>query len=100
MTPFPENFRCSICGTNADVAFPIQAKCCGTCAEKLKDYKDGFYRYSGWRLSLNGHFCEICGKVDIVYHIVNTRICHKCTIKLGKKQHEYQEWRKHVRRVI
>jgi ribosomal protein S27AE len=96
--PFKEEYICPLCESKADVVFPITMDLCPRCAEKVMERKD-IYWTAEKKIDVDGHFCVNCGEFSIVYYTVNTRICNKCTRRLGANQTKYREWLKIARKV-
>jgi DNA-directed RNA polymerase subunit RPC12/RpoP len=98
ITKFKEESVCAICGSKADVIFPVTIEACPDCAQKIMERKDVYWTAER-KIDITGRWCQICGRFSIVYWKINTRICHKCTINLGKNQRQYLEWLKLARKV-
>ncbi|MEM4104656.1 MAG: hypothetical protein QXF80_06655 [Thermoplasmatales archaeon] len=95
---FKEESVCAICSSKADFLFPITFDACPSCAEKIMERKDVYWEATK-KIDLSGHFCNICGNFSIVYYTINTRICHRCTVQLGKQQKRFRELMSIARKV-
>lgn len=89
-TKFPEEQVCALCDTVADTIFPIVGMVlCLKCGSEVKERKDILLSMKPYVRLNKSTFCARCGKTVYWGVAVNTRICHKCTVKAGvfEKQH-------------
>lgn len=99
ITPFPEEQPCALCDSTADVLFPIKMNLCPKCAQSVIERKDIFKRFKSFT-RLSGMKCDKCGEGNIQIYEVSTRICNKCTYKLGRQLKKRREAQKFARKVI
>jgi ribosomal protein S27E len=99
ITPFKEEKSCALCDRVADVLFPIGIELCPKCVVSVKERTD-IYKIIRKRVDFTGHFCFNCGNSSIVYYDVKTRVCHSCTVRLGKNQKQYREVSQIARKVV
>ncbi len=97
--PFPTETVCPLCDSKREYVFPVTLEVCYKDAERIMERTDVFRKYLGSKLVLNGQMCLVCGKNTTVIHKINTRICQKCTVKLGRNQKRYQSLLKYARKV-
>ncbi len=100
--PFPEEYMCPLCEEKKEYVFPVTLELCETCAMKVMERKDCYRMYVKTKIDFEkfGLYCHACGKSVPKVHVINTRVCQKCTVKLGKEQKRYQGLLKYARKVI
>jgi hypothetical protein len=91
--PFKEEKVCGLCESKCDVIFPVGPKLCQRCAMHAIGRTDVMNRWRG-KLEINGYRCDFCGSVVYFTMRVNTRVCNKCTIRLGKVTQANQVWQR------
>ena len=79
--------NCAICGTE-DYVFPSgELKIGDRCYQKMLDNGAEIVSHR-IGLSLKPYRCDVCGRKIYKYHVVQTYICNKCTIRIGQMAKE------------
>lgn len=98
--PFPEEKVCALCESKCDVIFPIAVKLCEPCAIRVMGRGDILKRWQR-KMDLTGYLCDWCGRNTYFPVLMNSRVCNKCTVKLGNQTKNNQiRVRYGARRVV
>ncbi len=100
VVPFPEEYVCPLCESKADVVFPIALELCEKCKDKVIERTDIWWRTSRKKFDPQGFYCLNCGRHVPVIYLYNTRVCNRCTMRLGKNQKRYLNLTKYARKVV
>jgi hypothetical protein len=98
--PFPTEYICPLCEEKKEFVFPVQLQLCPKCVQKVIERKDIYWVLTKRIVDMSGNMCLNCGTNSVVTYMVNTRICQKCTTRLGKNQKRYQAMLKYARKVV
>lgn len=99
MRKFPEEQPCALCDTTSEFIFPIQLDLCEKCIESVAERSDIWRTKIYKKVDFKGFRCLNCGNVVPIYYSVQTRVCRKCTTRLGKNQKRYHSQTKYARKV-
>ncbi len=98
--PVPVEAVCALCETKREYIFPVTLELCYTCANKIMERKDIYRAYVGKMMDLSGLYCISCNNWYPTIYKISTRICQKCTYRLGQNQKRYHNILKYARKII
>ena len=87
---------CALCGSKSDYVFPMKMLLCNKCTNDIAE-RDDVQKLITPHVGVG--YCANCGKHIIGGYIVDTHVCHKCSLHLAKMERAYMV-RRHARHVI
>lgn len=100
LNKIPEEKMCGLCDSVADTIFPIVGMVlCFDCANEVKERDDIFLQLKPYMRVSKATFCGRCGRTVNWGAAATTRICHKCTVRAGKFETNFNK-PKYGRRVV